>query len=122
MEFGDEYPHRVVERHGERAGVDAELRRQVRPNTRRLGEPRAPQKPRERERLQQRHEEDRRHAAAHATPSACGRQCQAIPMVPEPHHEERPDGEAEDIDHDLDDHGPRRPGVDAVLEVEKHVH
>jgi hypothetical protein len=35
MEFGEVHPHRVFERHGERAGVDAELRRQLRPNTRR---------------------------------------------------------------------------------------
>jgi len=52
MEFGEVHPHRVFERHGERAGVDAELRRQLRPNPRRPGDPRAPQKPRERERLQ----------------------------------------------------------------------
>jgi hypothetical protein len=28
MEFGEVHPHRVFERHGERAGVDAELRHQ----------------------------------------------------------------------------------------------
>ena len=52
MEFDEVHPHRVFERHGERAGVDSELRRQLRPNMRRPGEPGVPQKPGERERLQ----------------------------------------------------------------------
>jgi len=52
MKLGEVHRHQVFERNGERAGVDAKVRRQLRPNTRRPGEPRAPQKPRERERLQ----------------------------------------------------------------------